>query len=307
MGERGYRLSGGEKQRVAIARLLLKAPRVVVLDEATAHLDAESEAAVQRALDATLEGRTSIVIAHRLSTIRNADEILVVASGEIVDRGSHEALFARGGPLPRPLRDPVRDTGRPVRRRPRPARDVDPARVPRQPVPLALRRGDAVARARSAGVDASVSSAGLEVVEGQVAPEDFVEIALVRGIDLRAHRPTSFSKERRGADRARARDDAEPAAHDGPRRTVDVAAQPSRCSRSCGGGPRPPRPSRVSRWRAGSAAFTRRGIAPSSRLLDPIDDLRDPMVDATESNEEMFGELERATRRLARLLSTVSG
>ena len=97
VGERGYRLSGGEKQRVAIARLLLKAPRVVVLDEATAHLDAESEAAVQRALDATLEGRTSIVIAHRLSTIRNADEILVVASGEIVDRGSHEALFARGG------------------------------------------------------------------------------------------------------------------------------------------------------------------------------------------------------------------
>jgi ATP-binding cassette, subfamily B, bacterial len=97
VGERGYRLSGGEKQRVAIARLLLKAPRVVVLDEATAHLDAESEAAVQRALDATLEGRTSIVIAHRLSTIRNADEILVVARGELVDRGTHEELFARGG------------------------------------------------------------------------------------------------------------------------------------------------------------------------------------------------------------------
>ena len=97
MGERGYRLSGGEKQRIAIARLLLKAPRVVVLDEATAHLDAESEAAVQRALDATLEGRTSIVIAHRLSTIRNADEILVVARGELVDRGTHEELLARGG------------------------------------------------------------------------------------------------------------------------------------------------------------------------------------------------------------------
>ncbi|HEV3329175.1 MAG TPA: ABC transporter ATP-binding protein [Acidimicrobiales bacterium] len=97
VGERGYRLSGGEKQRIAIARLLLKAPRVVVLDEATAHLDAESEAAVQRALDATLEGRTSIVIAHRLSTIRNADEILVVARGELVDRGTHEELFARGG------------------------------------------------------------------------------------------------------------------------------------------------------------------------------------------------------------------
>ena len=97
VGERGYRLSGGEKQRVAIARLLLKAPRVVVLDEATAHLDASSEAAVQRALDATLEGRTSIVIAHRLSTIRNADEILVISSGRIVDRGTHEALLARGG------------------------------------------------------------------------------------------------------------------------------------------------------------------------------------------------------------------
>jgi ATP-binding cassette, subfamily B, bacterial len=97
VGERGYRLSGGEKQRVAIARLLLKAPRVVVLDEATAHLDAESEAAVQRALDATLLGRTSIVIAHRLSTIRNADEILVIAQGVVVDRGTHAELFARGG------------------------------------------------------------------------------------------------------------------------------------------------------------------------------------------------------------------
>ena len=97
VGERGYRLSGGEKQRVALARLLLKAPRVVVLDEATAHLDAESEAAVQRALAVTLEGRTSIVIAHRLSTIRDADEILVIASGQIVDRGDHETLLARGG------------------------------------------------------------------------------------------------------------------------------------------------------------------------------------------------------------------
>jgi len=97
VGERGYRLSGGEKQRIAIARLLLKAPRVVVLDEATAHLDAESEAAVQRALDATLEGRTSIVIAHRLSTIRNADVILVVANGQVVDRGTHAELLVRGG------------------------------------------------------------------------------------------------------------------------------------------------------------------------------------------------------------------
>ncbi len=97
VGERGYRLSGGEKQRVALARLLLKAPRVVVLDEATAHLDAESEAAVQRALDATLAGRTSVVIAHRLSTIRDADEILVIANGEVVDRGDHLTLLARGG------------------------------------------------------------------------------------------------------------------------------------------------------------------------------------------------------------------
>lgn len=97
VGERGYRLSGGEKQRIALARLLLKRPRVVVLDEATAHLDAESEVAVQRALAATLQGRTSIVIAHRLSTIRDADQILVVEAGEIVDRGDHETLLARGG------------------------------------------------------------------------------------------------------------------------------------------------------------------------------------------------------------------
>ncbi len=97
VGERGYRLSGGEKQRVALARLLLKAPRLVVLDEATAHLDAESEAAVQRALDSTMATRTSLVIAHRLSTIRNADQILVVDGGTIVERGSHRELLARGG------------------------------------------------------------------------------------------------------------------------------------------------------------------------------------------------------------------
>ena len=78
VGDRGYRLSGGEKQRVAVARLLLKAPSVVVLDEATAHLDSESEVAVQRALKTALAGRTSLVIAHRLSTIREADQILVV-------------------------------------------------------------------------------------------------------------------------------------------------------------------------------------------------------------------------------------
>ena len=97
VGERGYRLSGGEKQRVALARLLLKAPRLVVLDEATAHLDTESEAAVQRALEETMSSRTSLVIAHRLSTIRNADQILVVESGTIVQRGTHAELLADGG------------------------------------------------------------------------------------------------------------------------------------------------------------------------------------------------------------------
>jgi ATP-binding cassette subfamily B protein len=97
VGDRGYRLSGGERQRVAIARLLLKAPRIVVLDEATAHLDSESEAAVQAALDTALEGRTSLVIAHRLSTVRHADRILVVDDGRIVQSGTHEQLMARGG------------------------------------------------------------------------------------------------------------------------------------------------------------------------------------------------------------------
>lgn len=97
VGDRGYRLSGGEKQRIAIARLLLKAPDVVVLDEATAHLDSESEAAVQRALKTVLAGRTSIVIAHRLSTILDADLILVVDDGRIVERGAHEELLKAGG------------------------------------------------------------------------------------------------------------------------------------------------------------------------------------------------------------------
>lgn len=97
VGERGYRLSGGEKQRISIARVLLEDPRVLILDEATSHLDSRSEALIQQALETLMEGRTSIVIAHRLSTVRKADQILVLDEGRIVERGDHETLVAAGG------------------------------------------------------------------------------------------------------------------------------------------------------------------------------------------------------------------
>ena len=97
VGERGYRLSGGEKQRLAIARVLLKDPAIVILDEATSHLDSENELLIQRALASALDGRTAIVIAHRLSTIRSADEILVLDGGSIIERGDHDSLVSAGG------------------------------------------------------------------------------------------------------------------------------------------------------------------------------------------------------------------
>jgi ATP-binding cassette subfamily B protein len=97
VGERGYRLSGGEKQRIALARVILKDPRILVLDEATSHLDSESESLIQDALKRVMAGRTSIVIAHRLSTILAADQILVMDRGQIVERGTHSSLLGQGG------------------------------------------------------------------------------------------------------------------------------------------------------------------------------------------------------------------
>ena len=97
VGERGHRLSGGEKQRLAIARVLLKEPDIVILDEATAHLDSESEKAIQLALETALRGRTSLVIAHRLSTVQNADQILVLDHGRIVEQGTHKELIKQSG------------------------------------------------------------------------------------------------------------------------------------------------------------------------------------------------------------------
>ncbi len=97
VGERGYRLSGGEKQRLAIARMLLKSPTIVILDEATSHLDTDNEALVQEALTEALKGRTSLVVAHRLSTIVNADVIVVLDNGVITESGSHNQLRSAGG------------------------------------------------------------------------------------------------------------------------------------------------------------------------------------------------------------------
>jgi ATP-binding cassette subfamily B protein len=143
-GDRGYRFSGGEKQRIALARLLLKEPPVVVLDEATAHLDSESEVKIQQALKTALTGRTSLVIAHRLSTIREADQILVIDAGQVSERGTHNELLAASGLYAELYRTqftrrPSRwagDNGDGDRRPSRPAGDRDGRAVRSGPVPF---------------------------------------------------------------------------------------------------------------------------------------------------------------------------
>ena len=135
VGERGYRFSGGEKQRLAIARLLLRSPSVVILDEATAHLDSESEAAVQDALAEALAGRTALVIAHRLSTVRDADQIIVLDKGVVAERGTHEELVAAGGLYADLYRTQFARTGSPAAV----AEDADPlATVPPDPASSAV-------------------------------------------------------------------------------------------------------------------------------------------------------------------------
>jgi ATP-binding cassette subfamily B protein len=134
VGERGYRFSGGEKQRIAIARLLLKAPSIVILDEATAHLDSESESAVQRALATALSGRTALVIAHRLSTVRDADRILVLDRGRIVEQGRHEDLITRGGLYAELYRTQFAVVDSPAPYEPE---DVEPVVVPTRAYPSA--------------------------------------------------------------------------------------------------------------------------------------------------------------------------
>ena len=146
VGERGYRLSGGERQRLTIARLLLAQPRVVILDEATAHLDSESEVAVQEALAVALDDRTAIVIAHRLSTIKAADVILVIEDGLVVEHGSHLQLLAAGGRYAELYRTQFADAPDAVRWRWRWPRDAQPAgwvgtRHPPTPQPQGVPHG----------------------------------------------------------------------------------------------------------------------------------------------------------------------